>query len=500
MEKTNRVPINEKYGNVKRSILRNLLFSMLAFGLAIGIIFPFFAWFVLKTDAALSLFFFVMCIIAGLVVGSFNFYIFRVIVSRELDRIQKGMHHINKNISTINILEEGCENDCLLDITSADIIGDITLAFNDMTKEVFNRLFQEIKTKVLVEDLSKSVDLVKSVELEDVASTILHKTAGMMDAKCGLIYGGTVEKMNLLADFGVDRSDKLLSTIKEDLGPVNHAFSSGAIQIFAKDEGWDWLNQTTPFGKVKPSAILLIPLLANQRPVGMVVLATGSQKLDENQMQRLETLRNFAAPHLDNAILHRRITEIAALDDLTRLLNRRFGMRRLQEEFSRATRHGIPMSVIMIDIDHFKNLNDTFGHDAGDTVLKVVASILSSNIRAEDMACRYGGEEFLVLLSGAGMNDSAIIADRFRRMIEAESVNWGTSNLSISISAGMATYPIVRSSVPEELITFADKALYKAKDAGRNQVMVNDGVRIIPFAELEIAKQTRKSKRNQKNN
>ena len=105
------------------------------------------------------------------------------------------------------------------------------------------------------------------------------------------------------------------------------------------------------------------------------MLASGVKKPNERQTEKMETLRDFAAPYLDNSMLHRRITELAAIDDLTLILNRRFGMRRLSEEFSRATRHGIPLSVLMLDIDHFKNFNDTFGHNAGDAVLKVVFDI-----------------------------------------------------------------------------------------------------------------------------
>jgi diguanylate cyclase (GGDEF)-like protein len=99
-----------------------------------------------------------------------------------------------------------------------------------------------------------------------------------------------------------------------------------------------------------------------------------------------------------------------------------------------------------------------------------------------------------VLLSGAGMNDSAVAAERFRRVIAAEAVKWGESNLSVTVSIGIATYPIMRASVCEELVTYADKALYAAKEAGRNRVMVNDGYRMIPFDELEIVEQDKDKK------
>lgn len=200
----------------------------------------------------------------------------------------------------------------------------------------------------------------------------------------------------------------------------------------------------------------------------------------------MQALRSFAAPYLDNSILHKRISDLAAIDELTGILNRRFGMHRLKEEFSRSTRHGVPISAVMMDIDHFKDFNDTFGHNAGDVVLKMVAETIEKNIRMEDTVCRYGGEEFLVGLAGAGMNDSALIIERIRRAIETNHITWGGKNLNVKISSGIATYPVVRASVCEELITAADKALYAAKEFGRNQVTVNDGSKILRFAELKL--------------
>ena len=479
------------YGAVKNSTIRNLLIFMLVFGLVVGVIFPFFAKIVLNTDQALSAFFISMCLIAGLLVGFANFLIFRLIVSRELKRVQLGMDNVNEKITTADILKEKCENNCILEITSADIIGDIEKSFNDMTEEIFSRLELESETREMNESL------VKSVELEDVAKIILKKLCAVIDAKGGLLYGGSIGEMALLANNGIDKTDRLVKILGEGMGPVNQALNTGQILLFSNPQDWEWVSQSTPLGKLQPGSIVLLPLMAKQRPVGLSIMACDLQEVNPAQMKKLESLRTIAAPYLDNSMLHQKITELAAIDDLTLILNRRFGMRRLREEFSRSARHGSPMSVLMIDIDHFKNFNDTFGHDAGDAVLKVVASILNSNLRTEDMVCRYGGEEFLLLLSGAGMNDSAVIGERIRRVIEAEQIKWAGSSLSIAVSIGVATYPIVRASVCEELITYADKALYVAKESGRNQVVINDGIRTIPYSDLELA--TQSTEKNPKN-
>lgn len=473
-----------KYGSVTRSTLRNLQFAMLVFGLGVGLIFPFFARVVLKAENALSPVFFLMCVTAGLIVGIFNFYIFRVNVSRELTHVQQGMNHVNENISTANVLEDGCQNNCLLELTSADIIGDIELSFNSMTEEIFKRLEMEGQTKQLNESL------IKSVELEDVARSVLKRIGAVLNAKGGLLYGGTPEKMDLLADFGIDKSETRFSAIQNTQGPISHTLEIDKVQIFSKTEGWEWISQSTPMGRFKPKSIVLIPLTAKRRTVGLVMLACGNAKLDEKQKKMLETLRAFAAPYLDNAMLHRKITELAAVDELTGLVNRRFGVKRLKDEFSRSARHGTPLSIMMIDIDHFKVVNDTFGHNAGDVVLKAVATILGAGLRSEDMVCRYGGEEFLLLLSGAGMVDCALAADRLRRVIEAEEIQWETSRIPVTVSIGVTSYPMVRVSIGDEMVGYADKALYTAKESGRNRVVVNDGFKTIDYATLEISDQS----------
>lgn len=471
---------------VKRSVLRNLFFSMLAFGLMVGLIFPPFARIVLGTERALSAVFILMCVIAGLIVGLANFLIFRFSVSKELSRVQNGMEHVNQNIQAMDIISGDCENECQIEVQSTDIIGEIILAFNNLTQVIFERLKLEGETKSL------NSNLMHSVELEDVAKTILNEMAKVVNAKGCLLYGRTSEKLELLAEFGIDKLEAPLKSIGDQFGPINESLRNGQINSYAQADGWEWLKQSTPLGAFTPSSIILIPLLSKQQPVGLVILACGDKEFSNLQFKSLESLRSFAAPYLDNSILHRRITELAALDDLTLVLNRRFGLRRLKEEFSRSTRHGIPMSVLMADIDHFKEFNDTFGHNAGDAVLKMVASKISDNLRVEDMVCRYGGEEFLVMLSGAGMHDAASIAERIRRIIETSELQWGDNRLSLTISAGLATYPIVKASVCEELVAFADQALYAAKENGRNRVMINRDDQNIAAGSLEIMKSANK--------
>jgi hypothetical protein len=183
----------EKIFNIKRSVLRNLFFSMLAFGLFVGLLFPPFARIVLETDRAYSPIFISMCVGAGLLVGILNFIIFRRTVSKELSLIQKGMNHVNENIAIVEVLEDDCLEECTLEINSADIIGEISTSFNYMTNEIFKRLMLEGEARALNTNLSHNV------ELDDVSKTILKSLSAIVEAKAGLLYRGGENKLELLS-------------------------------------------------------------------------------------------------------------------------------------------------------------------------------------------------------------------------------------------------------------------------------------------------------------
>jgi diguanylate cyclase (GGDEF)-like protein len=154
------------------------------------------------------------------------------------------------------------------------------------------------------------------------------------------------------------------------------------------------------------------------------------------------------------------------------LFNRRYLEESVERELSRAQRRATPLSVVMLDIDHFKRFNDTFGHQVGDEVLKQVAHVLSTEIRTSDLACRFGGEEFTLILPDAEAGDAARRADHIRQAIAQLPVSSeGKTYGQVTVSFGVASYP-VHGSTLDQLIEAADAALYQAKSAGRNRVEV----------------------------
>ena len=170
--------------------------------------------------------------------------------------------------------------------------------------------------------------------------------------------------------------------------------------------------------------------------------------------------------------LERRILELANTDSLTGILNRRAFMERLQIEIQRCNREYVPLSLILADIDHFKRVNDQYGHQVGDMVLQKFAEQLIATCRPYDFAGRYGGEEFLVCLPGTERQQAGSVAERMRRLIEATglTVPATTDCFSISASFGVASLHIGSEERPEPLIGRADSAMYQAKNEGRNRV------------------------------
>lgn len=183
-----------------------------------------------------------------------------------------------------------------------------------------------------------------------------------------------------------------------------------------------------------------------------------------------------------NRQLHARIEEIGRLqvalqelavrDSLTGLYNRRYLDETLDREVSRARREGNPLSLVMLDIDYFKRVNDTYGHQVGDEVLRTLAATLSADIRAEDVACRYGGEEFLILLPNMPLETAMLRAEAWRAAVERLSIAHGNFQLKFTISLGVSAYPD-HGKTPDDLTRCADQALYQAKREGRNQVSIH---------------------------
>jgi diguanylate cyclase (GGDEF)-like protein len=185
----------------------------------------------------------------------------------------------------------------------------------------------------------------------------------------------------------------------------------------------------------------------------------------------LETWRDMTVQKQAQLALER----LATLDGLTGIANRRCFDQSLRNELEHASRDGYPLSLLLVDIDHFKRYNDTYGHPAGDECLKRVAEVLSSQVRTYDLAARYGGEEFVVILPHQTLHGAAAVAERIRHAVEQSvSVEPMMRGESVTVSIGVAAWLPADVMSPELLVAQADAALYLAKDGGRNRIVLHE--------------------------
>ncbi len=190
---------------------------------------------------------------------------------------------------------------------------------------------------------------------------------------------------------------------------------------------------------------------------------------DKIQIGRGTVLRYGFQDALDESF-HENLVSSALRDGLTKLFNKRYLMDRLDSELKFAQRHETSVSLLLLDIDHFKKVNDTYGHLSGDAVLANLGVVLSRAVRNEDVVARFGGEEFAIILRAIGVDPAMQMAERLRKLVEATVATNGDQKLKATISIGVAGYPSTAAQTLEELVEASDQALYRAKNAGRNCV------------------------------
>lgn len=180
-------------------------------------------------------------------------------------------------------------------------------------------------------------------------------------------------------------------------------------------------------------------------------------------------LRFSYRDHLEEHF-ERKLYDSATRDGLTGAFNKRYFADRLRQEFSHAGRHDRSIALVLYDLDDFKKVNDTHGHAAGDVILRTAAEEVANALREEELLCRYGGEEFVVLLRRANLTDGLLVAERLRRLIASLEISWEGSRIPISASFGVSALSAGSDKSPERLFQDADEALYRAKRFGKNRV------------------------------
>ncbi|HLF86356.1 MAG TPA: diguanylate cyclase, partial [Nitrospiria bacterium] len=239
----------------------------------------------------------------------------------------------------------------------------------------------------------------------------------------------------------------------------NIELGSKTMNIFPKEFNLSW----------KARSFIGIPMMIEERIIGIFMLTSQKDNAFNAYDQHiLSIICSHAAVSISDASLHAQVEALATTDGLTGISNHRHFQERLNAEFERIARHPEPISLILIDLDHFKKINDNFGHPVGDIVLKKIAKILLNMTRKIDTVARYGGEEFVLLLLKTDKKQAIQMAERIRKTVETTKFEFDGKKIPVTLSLGMAATPSDTKS-KKELIELADKALYHSKHSGRNQ-------------------------------
>jgi diguanylate cyclase (GGDEF)-like protein len=222
-------------------------------------------------------------------------------------------------------------------------------------------------------------------------------------------------------------------------------------------------------GVTRSTSVCNLPLIADGKLVG--ILWMWAQGLQESDLPALSLFASQVAASLQSANLLAEVRQLARTDYLTEIFNRRYFFELAEKEFTRSLRYHHPLSAIILDIDHFKQFNDRYGHIIGDQVLKGVARLLGSALREVDILGRYGGEEFSILLPETDLKAARFIAERIIQQVADKPIQTEAGELSVQLSIGVAAYGSEMPSL-HDLVNCADQAMYLAKDAGRNRVAV----------------------------
>jgi len=221
---------------------------------------------------------------------------------------------------------------------------------------------------------------------------------------------------------------------------------------------------------------LMLPLAMEGEILGCISLNSDQPNaFDAQDLQFFSVIGYQMAATLRHFQRFSSVKNMAIYDTLTGLHNRRYFEERLEVEAQKCFSSNTPLSLVMVDIDFFKKVNDTFGHTEGDQVLCRVSSLLKTSVRKKDIVARYGGEEFILILPEARLDETFVMAERIRRLVEETLFEVGKAQINLTLSMGISNFPSHRVKSREELMEMADQALYDAKRGGRNRVCIFTG-------------------------
>jgi diguanylate cyclase (GGDEF)-like protein len=312
------------------------------------------------------------------------------------------------------------------------------------------------------------------LEVETLAADLCATACSLTDATGAAIGVWTGDEGEVLAcvgdDGGPQAGDRFVAPYSE------LALAVRADAMLAREAG-EWTLGPTCVARggerwhARPRALAALPLHGAAGTIGVLaVWSSRDASLDPQALDTLHALSPYAALHLEHARAFGRLREHADRDPLTLLRNRRAFDQTLAAETTRYERYRRPVCLLMLDIDHFKSINDQHGHEAGDEVLRAVSRTIAACVRDVDTVARFGGEEFIALLPETRLDAALEVAERIRASVANTAVPWRATEIRVTLSVGIAACPDTAAQ-PQDLIGSADEALYRAKNDGRNRVV-----------------------------
>jgi diguanylate cyclase (GGDEF)-like protein len=331
------------------------------------------------------------------------------------------------------------------------------------------------------DSIRRFTEQIDASEPAQTYSSILTQAAELVKAERGslLLFDESANTLTMTASRGIRASISEVGPIAMGEGIAGSVLSEGRPMVASID---DLGRSSLPERGYKTKTFISYPISIGSRRFGVLNLAdkTGGGAYDANDLSVIELVAPQIALAIERAAWQQRANQFQVMsitDPLTGLHNRRYLEARLAEELSRSKRYDYPLSFMMIDIDDFKVYNDQNGHQAGDRALEITAQCLRAALRKVDVASRYGGEEFSILLPQTDLKEAGVIADRIRRKINDTSFTHGKSQPlgAVTVSIGLSAFSPALDSA-EAMVRAADRALYHAKSHGKNRAYAYQGI------------------------
>jgi diguanylate cyclase (GGDEF)-like protein len=360
---------------------------------------------------------------------------------------------------------------------SAGIVTDLINPTPDLQREV-DRLRGELEHRAhLAESLQRFLERISSRDPARTYRAILTHSKELLQAERASlwVFDEPSNELSLKAAAGFATSESEVSPTRLGEGISGRVLESETALVVENLERAG-LKPAPAERNYRTKSFISYPITMGGRKFGVLNVAdkVGGGKFDDVDLSLLEIIGPQIAVALERAEWQERATQFQLMsitDPLTGLLNRRYLEERLTEELNRSQRYNYSMSCLMIDIDDFKNYNDQNGHQAGDVALKITAHALKATLRSADVACRYGGEEFCILLPQTTLSEAGVIAERMRQRVTETDYPYGKSQPlgTVSVSIGVSTFA-KHIDTAESVIAAADRALYSAKRLGKNRI------------------------------